>query len=147
MRVVADTNILVSYVLVPAGNPARILRARAEGKIELLLSQPILAECSRVLKYRRIRARHQLSDEEIESTIEDIRELATFVEASEVKIGVVKDDPSDNMIIECAVAGGADYIVSGDDHLLDLRQYEGIQILSPAEFLLLLNQHEQASPS
>ncbi len=52
-----------------------------------------------------------------------------------VKLDVIKADPKDNIILECAVAGNADYIVSGDKHLLDLKEFSGIKILKPAEFL------------
>ena len=54
-------------------------------------------------------------------------------------VAQIEDDPDDNKFLECAVAGGAEYVVSGDPHLLALRQFRGIQILSPAAFLTLLN--------
>lgn len=49
-------------------------------------------------------------------------------------------DPDDNKFLECAIAGGADYIVSGDAHLVEMEEYRGIQILTPAEFLVVLGE-------
>ncbi|MGB9714982.1 MAG: PIN domain-containing protein [Thermodesulfovibrionales bacterium] len=54
----------------------------------------------------------------------------------ESKISVIKDDPTDNIFLECAIDGKADYIIFGDHHLLDLGNYEGIEIIKPKEFLI-----------
>lgn len=67
--------------------------------------------------------------------------IATLVKP-EISLDVIADDPDDNRIIEWAVAGGAHYMVSGDAHLLATKEYRGIQILSPAAFLLVLSQGE-----
>jgi hypothetical protein len=139
MKVVVDTNVLVSRVIVPAGVPAQILKKWEEGAFELLVSEPILSECLRVLSYKRIRARHQLSDDQIAATISGLREFATVVNVVE-KLEVIKEDPDDNKIIECAIAGDAEYVVSGDVHLLSVEQYQGIPILSPRVFLTMLTQ-------
>jgi predicted nucleic acid-binding protein len=78
-----------------------------------------------------------LSSTEIARIIEG---FATFGELVTPRqhLHIVKADPDDDMLIECAVAGQADYLVSGNDHLLDIKEYEGIQILPPAQFILLL---------
>ncbi|HEX8228447.1 MAG TPA: putative toxin-antitoxin system toxin component, PIN family, partial [Chloroflexia bacterium] len=68
---------------------------------------------------------------------------AIFVHPT-VPIDAIASDPDDNKFLECAVAGGADYIVSGDKHLLSLGEYEGIRILSPADFLRVLEQGQGA---
>lgn len=138
MRVVLDTNIVVSRYVAPQGVVAQVLERWRQQSFELVVSEAVLSEFQRVLAYDRIRARHLMSDEEILALIEDFREFAILVEPSETA-DAIKDDPDDNKFLECAEAGGAEYIVSGDPHLLALKQYRGIQILSPAAFLGFLD--------
>src|SRR5438093_338492 len=137
MRVVIDTNVLVSSAVSEQGAPARIFRQWAEGAFELLISEEILAEYRRALGYERVRKRHGYAPDRIDAVIADLRRSATFIIPVEA-LNVVTQDPDDNKILECAVAGGADYIISGDTHLLDLKEYQGIQILPPAAFLMVL---------
>ena len=137
MRVVVDTNVVVSRYLVPQGKPARILSHWEEGDFDLLVSEPILDECRRVLRYDRLRARHGMNDAAIEQVIVGLRTFATMVVPRQA-IRAVDSDPDDDKFLECAVAGGAEFVVSGDRHLLDLGSYQGIQILPPAAFLAYL---------
>jgi putative PIN family toxin of toxin-antitoxin system len=143
MRVVVDTNLVVSRALVPRGIPAQILAAWRDELFELLVSEPILAEYQRVLGYGRLRAKHKRSDEQIAEIIEEFRAFATLVDPTRPIMAVV-DDQDDDKFIECAVAGEADVIVSGDPHLLSLREYEGLPILKPAAFLALLDEGGEA---
>jgi putative PIN family toxin of toxin-antitoxin system len=138
MRVVIDTNVVISRYLTPQGVAAQVLDHWKHGRFVLIVSDPILTEYQKVLSYDRIRSRHQLNEVEIAEVIGDFREFATLVEPTE-HLAVVKDDPDDDKFLECAVAGEAEIIVSGDPHLLALKQYRGIQILSPAAFLAFLN--------
>lgn len=147
MLVVADANVAVSSVISAAGAPAAILRGWRDRAFDLAVSDPILAEYERLLKYTRIRRRHQLPDPEIASLIDGFRRFASFVEAAEGR-RIVLDDPDDDKYLDCARAAGAAYVVSGDRHLLALRQYEGIRILSPRAFVIVLDQlasHPDAS--
>jgi putative PIN family toxin of toxin-antitoxin system len=141
VNVVLDTNIVVSRYLSPLGNPARLLTMWEQGVFELAVSEPILAEYQRVLAYPRIRDRHQMSDEEIAAVVDGFRSFAVLVEPT-VSRDVVQDDPSDNKFLECALAAGAEYVVSGDPHLLRIGHYAEIQILRLAEFRLLLETAE-----
>lgn len=138
MRVVVDTNVVVSRFLSSLGAPAEILNRWRQETFELLVSEPILAEYERVLGYERVRRRHQMTGEEIHEVMAQFRRFAILVEHLET-LDVVKDDPDDNKFLECALAGGAEFVISGGPHLLGLRQYQGIQILSPAAFLAFLN--------
>jgi putative PIN family toxin of toxin-antitoxin system len=137
MRVVLDTNVVISRYLSPFGPPAHILQYWEQGAFTLLISDALLAEYERVFSYPRIRDKLSLSSTEIARIIEG---FATFGElvTPEHRLHIVEADPDDDMVIECAVAGKADYLVSGNDHLLDIKEYEGIQILTPAQFVLLL---------
>jgi putative PIN family toxin of toxin-antitoxin system len=106
------------------------------GEFELVVSQPILEELERVIHYPRIQERYSLAEEYVEQFLQLIGANAIMVKPS-VELTVIEKDPSDNRYLECALAAGASYIVTGDDHLLDLEEYRGITILNPAEFLTL----------
>ena len=134
MRVVIDTNVIVSRFLSPFGNPALIVALWEEGIFELIVSEVILAEYARVLAYQAVQARHHMSLGEIGQVIADFRSFAILVEPFET-IDVVADDPSDNRFLEAAVTGRCDYLVSGDPHLLGVGTYRGVTILSPAAFV------------
>lgn len=139
MHVVVDTNVLISAALSAHGNPARIFQLWHDGDVFVpLVSVPILDEYRRALRYKGVKARHRLTEEEMTTLVEDLAASATLVDPEE-PLQVVEDDPNDNKFLECGVAGGADYIVSGDDHLLRLREYRGIRILSPAAFVAMLD--------
>ncbi len=138
MRIVVDTNVVVSGAISAKGAPAEILRRWRQGQFELLVSEPMLAEYERALSYGRVRARHQMSQAEIHALVTQFRRFAILVEPL-ARLQVVTDDPDDDKFLECAVTGGAAYIVSGDPHLLAVKHYQGIQILSPAAFVAFLN--------
>lgn len=137
MRVVLDTNIIISAYLVALGAPARILAAWRAGRFELIVSPALLAEYERSLNHVRVRRRHGLTPAQIARDVAAFREFGILVEPITVP-RVVFQDPDDDQVLTCAVAGEADYLVSGDSDLLSLRTYEGIRTLSPAGFAVLL---------
>jgi putative PIN family toxin of toxin-antitoxin system len=108
MRVVLDTNVLVSGLLKPAGNERRVLRLGLARKFTLLLSAPILAEYELVLP----RPRFKLQPAEVSHTLESLRKVAEWVEP-DITLNVTKDE-HDNRFLECAVAGRADCLVTGN---------------------------------
>lgn len=130
MRVVLDTNTLVSALLF-SGVSSKLVSLWQNGLIAPLLSREILDEYLRVLSYPEF----ALSEEEIKEFIQE--EILPFVEVVKPKrrLRVVRRDPSDNKFLECAVAGKADVIISGDKDLLSLGRYRQIRIQSPAQFL------------
>lgn len=97
----------------------------------------MLTELERALGYPQVAKYLRLTPEQIRAFIRGYAAAATLTEP-QIKLDVIQDDPGDNKVLECAAAGGADYIVSGDRHLLDLKEYRGIVILPPAGFLTLL---------
>ena len=140
MRVVLDTNIFVSSFLSPAGPPAQIVAFLRHGRFEVAVSEDILSEYREILNEDPIRERHGYTPEQLDAILVDLRGVATVIPAERLQhIGAVAADPDDNKFIECAVAAGADFIVSGDKHLLSLKVYSGVQILSPAAFLLAVS--------
>ena len=137
MRVVLDANVFISAVISSQGNPAEILRLWERGKFDLVVSAPLLEELERVIHYPRIQKRYNPSEEYVQRFLRLISNMAIIVEPS-VELDIVEKDPSDNRYLECALAGGAAYIVTGDTHLLELREYRGIIILDPVGFLAIL---------
>lgn len=134
IRVVIDANQFVSALLKPESNPADVLHLVREEKIQLVISSDIVNEIRAVLLYPRIMKRHRRTSEQIELFLKKLLKTAV-VTHSKARLDVVKDDPSDNKYLECAVEGRADYIISGDSHLTDLRSFRGITIVTPAQFL------------
>lgn len=137
MRVVLDTNVIVSAHIYPENVPGAILERWSADAFELIVSTSLLDEYRRVMGYERIQPLHGLTNEEIDRSIDRLKEGGTSVIPGPRK-NVVAADPDDGIFVACAVAGQADYIVSGDRHLLDLGQHEGIRIIRPAIFLTLL---------
>jgi putative PIN family toxin of toxin-antitoxin system len=129
LRVVADTNVLVSALLF-GGPPEQIVLAGLRGEIQLLTSNPLLKELERVLK-----GKFKLHLHLVRNIIEEIKEVAELVEVSS-HINVISCPDDDNRVLECAVDGKAEFIVTGDTkHILPLKEFRGTKILSPSEFL------------
>ena len=137
MKVVLDANIFVSAVISGKGNPARVLQLRLDEEMEVVLTLAILEEIRRVIYYPRLRKAHRLPDKEIELFLRLIAERAAFIEPN-VELQVVVDDPDDDMYIECAVSSNAEFIITGDKHLVDIESYAGIQIVNATAFLAYL---------
>ncbi|MFQ6072670.1 MAG: putative toxin-antitoxin system toxin component, PIN family [Methanosarcinales archaeon] len=133
MRVVLDTNIKVSAIGWK-GNPRKILQLGIDGKITLLESLETLNELQEVLY--RDKFDFIPSDKKL-SILRILVELSEIIKP-EIKLEVIKDDPDDNKFLECAIAGNANYLISGDKHLLKLKYFRGIKILSAKEFLDLI---------
>ena len=137
LKVVVDTNQFVSSIIHRYGPSAQLLQAWRDYHFILILSQKILEEIKRVLQYPHIKQKYNLNQAEIESLIQMIEQEAVVLSES-MNLDVVKDDPDDNKILACAIEAQADYIVSGDHHLLDLHQYQTIPIITVKEFLQVL---------
>jgi hypothetical protein len=103
----------------------------------VLISAPIIDEVGRVLRYPRIVKRHKQDEKAIQRFLALLSSEAVVIETGEV-LDVVKEDERDNRYLECAVAGKAQYIISGDKHLLKLGEYQGIVVLPPAAYVALL---------
>lgn len=133
-RVTADTNVLVSALIYRRGKPFQLLRMALEGEISLAISQSIIEETLDVLSRK-----FGIRPEELPAYREVLVEAARTVQPA-VLLDVVKDDPDDNRILECAVSAGSDYIVTGDKDLLRLKRYDSIRILSISAYLELKRQ-------
>ena len=136
MRVVLDTNVLVSAVLAPGSPPAQLLQAWRDGAFQLVVSGDLLVEIRDVLNRPRIAERSGWSEEDVATLVGALLASAAFVEPTE-RVSVVSDD-DDNRVLEAALTGEADYVVSGDRALLNLGNFEGIEIVTPARLAAIL---------
>ena len=131
-KVVIDTHVFVSG-LTFKGKPREVLDLIWRGDIEACISSFILKELEETLKEDFSWDRNQ-----IKQTIEKIK-VKTILVQPKNRVSVIKENDADNRILECAIEGEVQYLISGDrKHLLLLKEYRGIKILSPAEFLKLL---------
>ena len=128
MKVVFDTNILVSALVFPGGRGEAALLRILEERDELLLSKPILDELLGVLARKFAR-----DAEELARIAVFLSDLGTTVRPRR-KLRIVKDEP-DNRVLECAVTGHAEAVVTGDRALLELREFRGARIVSLREYL------------
>ncbi len=133
VRAVLDTNVLISGLIAVKGIPRRILDAWLEGRYTLVISLYLIEELTFVLSYPRIAQRLSLSDEELAVILAALLTKAE-VTPGKLRLPGVTRDPKDDAVVACAKEGRADYIVSGDQDLLVLGEYEGIQIVTPRQF-------------
>lgn len=137
LKIVLDTNVFVSALINPHGKPAQILNYVFENKIRLFTSPSIIEDLQRVLSYPKLVKRHGLEKQELREFISDLLSIMSLVEGKKA-IELIVEDPADNNYLSCAVDAKADFIVSGDTHLLNLGEYEGTQIITPTQFLGVL---------
>ncbi|HEY3374580.1 MAG TPA: putative toxin-antitoxin system toxin component, PIN family [Candidatus Aquicultor sp.] len=128
-KVVLDTNVLISALALISESSDQVIELARRGEIELCTSKPILAEFKRVLMLK-----FRYSEAEADERLVLILKIATLVDPK-VKLSEVKDDESDNRILECAFDAKAQFIVSGDKHLKNLKEFKSIKILPPSEFI------------
>lgn len=138
MIVVLDTNVIISALLSAEGPPAQIIDLWEAGVFDVAISTPLLDELKRALDYPQVKKYQKMTPDEINTLLRRWSTISIYVEP-EVALEVVEDDSDDNRVLECAVAAKANYIISGDKHLLDLGEYRGIEILPPAGFIVLLS--------
>jgi putative PIN family toxin of toxin-antitoxin system len=133
IRAVLDANVVVSAMLSPQGAPARVV-ALVGTAYELVWSPAIVAECLRVITYPKLRGRLQVRRPG--ALVAQVAAAATMIETELPELGVVKGDPSDDVYLATALVGAARRVVTGDQrHLLRLREFAGVRIVNPAEFL------------
>jgi putative PIN family toxin of toxin-antitoxin system len=137
-RAVLDSSVLFSAFLTPAGTPATLLAEARRGAFSLCLSFEILDETARALLRPRVVARYGYTAERVARYRARLAELAEMVWDLPA-LQAVPLDPKDDMVVATAVKAQADYLVTGDRrHLIVLGEYEGIRIVTPRQFLDLL---------
>ncbi len=131
MRVVFDTNIFISAFAIPGGNAEEAYLQAIQGTFELVTSVTILTETAGIL-----RTKFEWADDKIEQFLQSVSRVATVLK-THPHLHVVQDE-ADNRILECAQLARADYIVTGDRHLLALQRHEQTTLISLADFLALI---------
>jgi putative PIN family toxin of toxin-antitoxin system len=140
-RAVLDTNVLVSSLVAEHGPPRRILDAWLEGRYVLVTSLHLVEELIHVLSYPRIAERLRLDEDELAAILAGLLSKAE-VTPGHLHLPGVTRDPKDDAVVACAKEGEADYIVSGDQDLLVLSEYEGIQVITPRRFMEILEKKQ-----
>ena len=138
MRVVADTNTVVSGLLW-RGPPHQVLDVARAGTLQLYTTAILLAELDEVLQRPKFAQRLALAGVTAHTLVLGYAALARLIEPA-VIVPVVEEDPDDDAVLACAVAAQAEAIVSGDSHLLDLKEYEKIPIVTAAQLIARIAQ-------
>jgi len=136
MRAVIDTNILIRALIKPRGTVGPVLTRLAVGEYTLVYSQPLLNELLAKLALPRIRQKYDIHDESIEKTMAVLALRGERVHP--VRSVRVCRDPKDDMLIEAALAGAAEYVVTGDEDLLSMKKFETVRFVTPRTFLAAL---------
>ena len=129
MKVTVDTNFLISATQWDYSVAHKLLKKFIISGAEIFTTQDILDETSEVLERD-----FEYSKSEAKNIIEKILLFAKLIEPKQ-KVEIIKDDPDDNKVIECAIESSSDYIITYDRHLLKLKKYKGIKIVKPEEIL------------
>ena len=129
MRIVVDTNVLVSGIFWN-GNESTVLKACKIRDLINYISPDIITEFERVLHYEKFR----LTASEINSALETILVFSTVV-VPQIKLDVIRDDSTDNIVLECGLTANAECIISGDNHLLRLGKYKKMKIMNAKRFI------------
>jgi putative PIN family toxin of toxin-antitoxin system len=142
LRAVIDTNVLISGFISRESYPAKLVDGWVEKRFEPVVSEEIIRE------YREVFARDRFSA--LGSVEERLKLLGTLLSFEHVvlvnpqeRICMVIDDPRDDIFLECAAAGECEFIISGDQHLLKLKQYKNIKVITAKEFIELLKASEE----
>ena len=134
---VLDANVLVSAIISKSGAPAKLIELLEREKYSLAMSQATLDELSEVLRREKLAVKYNLRESWVVEFLDHLRSVVVWCEP-QGELSGVSVDPKDDKYVHCAVTARAQYIVSGDKHLLSIKRYEGIEILLPAAFLVVL---------
>ncbi|NKB68891.1 MAG: putative toxin-antitoxin system toxin component, PIN family [Candidatus Latescibacteria bacterium] len=139
-RIVLDTNVIISAILNAHGSPGQILNQVLEGKLSLCLSTAMVGEIRRVIRYEKMAAFFKRVEKTIEEVDEIIDKIVLLAEITpgDKQVDLIDADPDDNMVLACTLETRVDYIVSGDSHLTNLGNFEGVPILTPRNLLGVL---------
>lgn len=138
MRVVFDTNVLIS-ALIKKGKPKLLFDYATHGRIKPILSEPILEELIRVAKRQKLET--YFKNDEVTEFVALLERIGEFVKVKS-RVEVTRDK-TDNAILATALDGNAEYVVSGDDDLLTVREWKGIRILTVEEMLNVLRRRKK----
>jgi putative PIN family toxin of toxin-antitoxin system len=137
IRAVIDSSVFISGIISPIGSPRKILELAKRNVFRVVTSVSINREVLEVLHRDHIYLKYSLNENIVDDIAAFLYEGAILTEDS-YKVSKITEDPDDNKFLGCAIEGEADYIVSGDEHLLSLKIFKGIQIINTDSFLKIL---------
>ncbi len=132
IKAVLDTNIIISGIIF-GGKPRQILETSLKGFTQIYISEDIISELKGVLQ----RPKFKQPPEIIEIIISEFISISEWIDPAE-HFNVIDIDPDDNIFLDCAFASESEYIISGDKHLLDLKNWKGTKIVTPDQYLKAL---------
>ncbi|MBI4209048.1 MAG: putative toxin-antitoxin system toxin component, PIN family [Deltaproteobacteria bacterium] len=139
IRVVVDTNVLISGTIHSKGFSYKIAKMWEGGELILVTSLAMLEEAERVFNYPRIKKKYHFNSSQMEKVFSNLAKYSVVVRDLP-SLSVIERDPEDNIVISTAIAGKADYIVTGDGDLLDLGSHQGIEIVTPRRLCEIIKQ-------
>ena len=139
VRAVLDANVIISALIMPDSTPGRVLRAAVEGTaVQALTSEPLLVELRAVLEYPRLQRYLKMSRQDREAFVILLEQVTDTVRIGDYPAPGTCRDPDDEPYLQTALAGRADFVVTGDRDLLELKTVEHIPIVTPADFERIL---------
>jgi putative PIN family toxin of toxin-antitoxin system len=141
LKAVLDTNVWVS-AMIWGGLPAEVISAAENKRICIITSEAIIEEINQTLAYPRLRRVYEDAGVNRQELIEAALRIGKLVEVK-TKVNVVHEDPADNKFLECAFDGKADFLVTGDEHLLRIGHYKATRIVSVRQFLRILKEQNR----
>jgi uncharacterized protein len=133
MRVTVDNNVVISAFLW-GGNPRRVLNAARSGTIDIFTSAELLAELSNVLSRRQFEKPLIAVNTSSDTILDQYQAIAHIAIAEDIETVILRD-PDDDAVLACAISSNSDFVVTGDEDLLDVKEYRSIPILTPKDFL------------
>jgi putative PIN family toxin of toxin-antitoxin system len=144
LSAVLDSTVLISAFLTPGGVADAVLQGAIDNRFTCSLSEDIISETTRLLLSPRLQQRYGYDTADVEAFGSGLRASFDLVTDIPLLSGVVRD-PNDDMIVACAVAASADYVVSRDHDLLSLESYDGITMITPEAFMAVLRDETDGS--
>ena len=139
LRIVIDTNVIVSSIISKKGAPAQLMDAWSDHIFDIVVSEAIIREVERVLLESHLKQVFNITEERITRLIGMLSEDGILVPGTADVHGSVPTDPTDEMFLAAALDGNAEVLVSGDKHLLNLESYGGVVIITARQLLDRLN--------
>ncbi len=140
LKAVLDVNLYVSGTIKQNGHPAQIIHRSDE--FTGVTTDAILQDLERVLHYDRIQKKFNLSEQDIVAYLAELRKVHRIISGI-LHVNLIHADPDDDKIIACALETKADFIITGDPHLLNLKEYKSIRIVTPRAFLEILDREKK----
>ncbi|MBW1838195.1 MAG: putative toxin-antitoxin system toxin component, PIN family [Deltaproteobacteria bacterium] len=131
LKMVLDTNVVISALLKTQSTPALIVSLALQGRIIFCLSENIFNEYEGVLAREKFKA---LNSRQVKRLLAELKNKALFV-VPEKKLEIIKEDPEDNMFLECALEAEADFLITGNKKHFPFKTFKGISVVSPGEFI------------